>query len=361
MPRQYLLGDDRRSGVGADMGWGVNRNMDGISVVICCHNSSSRLAETLNHLKRQIVPSKIPWEVIIVDNASTDNTADFAKSFWDGNPVVPFKIVHEPKIGICHARLQGIREAKYNIISFIDDDNWVGPDWISLVFETMAQNPRVGACGGIHKAVCESKIPWWFKKFQNSFAIGPQGDWGGHITESRGYLWGAGMNIRRVAINEAINNGSFKNYLSGRKGAWLSSGEDSEFSYALRLNGWLLLYEPRLQLDHFLPASRLEWTYLRRLHRGFGAADPSLFAYRQALKKGPDTFSERLRRKWYLEALGVLILLLWKSPKLIQMFFYPMEGDSDVLRIERRIGKMMELLRQRKIYNSNILELLGSE
>jgi len=68
-------------------------NNEGISVVIACHNSSKRLPQTLEHVKQQNVPEHVQWEVIIVDNASTDNTAQIAQSIWGCLQGVSFRIV----------------------------------------------------------------------------------------------------------------------------------------------------------------------------------------------------------------------------------------------------------------------------
>ena len=69
----------------------------GVSVVIPCYNSSKLLPETIAHLARQNVPEHINWEIIIVDNASTDDTAETAAAIWDAcKSRVPFKVVEQP-------------------------------------------------------------------------------------------------------------------------------------------------------------------------------------------------------------------------------------------------------------------------
>src|SRR6266568_2014628 len=94
----------------------------GVSVVICCHNSAKRLAATLAQLVAQRVPSEIPWEVIVIDNASTDGTAQVAAACWPAVNCVPLRIISEPRLGLTYARQRGFREAKYEFISFVDDD-----------------------------------------------------------------------------------------------------------------------------------------------------------------------------------------------------------------------------------------------
>ena len=91
-------------------------------------------------------------------------------------------------------------------------------------------------------------------------------------------LWGAGLSIRWSAWEQLDSNG-WRHLLGGRLGANLSGCDDLELSYALRFAGWKLWYEPRMRLQHFLPARRLHWPYLRRLHRGGGASSVGLDPY----------------------------------------------------------------------------------
>ena len=63
------------------VGHGAERPV-GVSVVICCHNSTERLSPTLAHLAAQQVPDGVDWEVLLIDNMSTDGTADMARSLW---------------------------------------------------------------------------------------------------------------------------------------------------------------------------------------------------------------------------------------------------------------------------------------
>ena len=71
----------------------------GVSVVICCHNSAKRLPETLAHLAAQDVPVGTPWEVIVVDNCSTDGTSEVASRTWASRMTVPLRVVREERAG----------------------------------------------------------------------------------------------------------------------------------------------------------------------------------------------------------------------------------------------------------------------
>lgn len=328
---------------------------NGVTVIVCCHNSAARLPEVLSYLVAQKIPEDIPWEVIIIDNASTDDTSQVALQAWRKDAPVPLRIVYEPRLGLSHARRRGLLEAQYEFVSFIDDDNWVAPDWVKVVFEVISQHPNVGACGGFSEAICEVFPPWWFKHYKGSYAVGPQGE-GGDITWTRGFLWGAGLTIRKSAWQQLLNNG-FGPLLVGRQGSRLTAGEDSELCFALRLAGWHLWYESRLRLCHFLQAYRLEWSYLRRIHRGFGASTVGHDSYHFALKKSPKSLKGRRRQTWQWQTLAALKRLFRQRRKLLLSLRHPMEGDTDVLDIERRVGRLFELLRKRKEYDVSIREV----
>src|SRR5688572_20942184 len=103
----------------------------GISVIICCYNSSQRIGETLRHLARQQFPEDFRYEVLLVDNDSTDDTTAVARAIWDkeGPAGIPLRIVEELRAGQMYARDKGVKEAAYDSIVFCDDDNWLNPDY----------------------------------------------------------------------------------------------------------------------------------------------------------------------------------------------------------------------------------------
>lgn len=327
-----------------------------ISVVLPCHNAAARLQQTLAHVAAQQVPDGLEWEVVLVDNASTDGTPQAALNSWPASAPVPLRVVHEPRIGLKNAHLRGFAEAQYEIISFVEDDNWVCSEWLRMVADVMSQHPEVGACGGYNEAVCEVSPPHWFERFCGGYAIGAQGETSGDITRTRGFLWGAGLTVRQSAWRSLVDRG-FRPLLEDRQGTRLTSGGDSEICYALRLAGWRLWYERRLHLRHFLLAHRLNWTYLRRLHRGFGASTVGFDPYQFALAGEPDSLRGRPGAVWPLQARVALKNLLRRRRKLPLAFLSLMEGDADALSIEGELGRFVELVRKRRGYDRSLREV----
>ena len=330
----------------------------GVSIVICCYNSSTVLPETLKHICTQKVPDNIPWEVIVVDNASTDNTSKTAEDIWMRfNCLASFKIVKETVPGLSAARLKGFNTAKFDYVVFCDDDNWLNKDYVKNVFEIMNSHKDIGVLGGQSKAEFDIIEPVWFKDWRNSYAIGKQSENDGDITFTRGYVWGAAMTVRKEAWNDLISKG-FRSLLSDRKGNSLSAGGDTEICYALRNEGWKIWYDHRLKFKHFISEKRLNWKYLRKLFRGFGQASPGLDHYAiidtEKSKKGDFSGESYSIRKEINKTLKILRKTRYKK---LLSYDIDRSGDSDIPMIEYCLGRIEGLLKLKGTYNLGIKTL----
>jgi glycosyltransferase involved in cell wall biosynthesis len=112
---------------------------------------------TLAHLAAQQVPEGIGFDVLLIDNASTDDTAATARRLWPADCRFPLRIAQEPNQGLSNARQRGMLEAGLEFINFIDDDNRVCPDWVHVVHDVLSNHPGLSACGGPSEAVIESQ------------------------------------------------------------------------------------------------------------------------------------------------------------------------------------------------------------
>jgi glycosyltransferase involved in cell wall biosynthesis len=331
----------------------MNRAL-GVSVAICCHNSAQLLPATLDHLKAQQVPARVRWEVLVVDNASTDGTGKFATQYWSDSAPVELRVVSEPRIGLTNARYRAFQCASNEIISFVDDDNWVAPDWVALVSEIMSVNPDLGAVGSFNDPVADSPIPGWYDEHASYYyAIVRERDVErGNVPIPPVTLTGAGMNIRKQAWLRLLANG-FVPLATDRVGKKLSGCGDRELTLALHLAGWRLDIDRRLRLQHFMPKARLEWQYLRRLARATAVSLIIMRTYEPAYKPVcDDRLLAWFKESWVWQTLGAAWDLARRPALFRALLSKDGEGDKKVLEAECKIGTIMGFLQLRGFYNT---------
>ncbi|NJO63953.1 MAG: glycosyltransferase family 2 protein [Richelia sp. RM2_1_2] len=242
----------------------------GITVIICCYNSSTRIEKTLRSLSKQDILSKHECEIIVVNNASTDDTEEVVNQVWEecGNPY-PLKIYFEASPGLAFARKCGAKQARYSYGVFCDDDNWLAPDYLSKVFQIFENNKKIGVIGGVSTPAFDddANIPPWFYTNCNAYAVGTQAQATGEITY-RGYVWGAGMGFRTYLLKEIFGSG-IEPIISDRKGELLTSGGDGEICIWYIFAGYRLWYDETLTFKHYIPKVRLNYSYYEKLLAGF--------------------------------------------------------------------------------------------
>lgn len=247
----------------------------GISVIICCYNSAWIIERCLNALIKQRVSSTLPWEIIIVNNASTDNTKIIAQETLYHNSI-KYKIVDENTPGLLYARKRGVKEAQYSYLIFCDDDNLLNENYVASMYNIMETHPNIGAYGGKGIAEFESLPDNIILKFISSYAIGSQRD-------NKNFLFGAGLCTRKDITEYIYNNQRF--YLTGRCSNKLLAGDDSELVKSIILKGYSISFDDNLTFTHVLTSKRLTYKYLCELFRGFGITYPILQVYDLCIDK----------------------------------------------------------------------------
>ncbi len=314
--------------------------MRGVSVIIRSHDGKSQLLATLAHLKAQ-APTTVPWEVLLIDNASTDDTGKIALSCWQDGPVA-FRVVHEARLGLQYASERGMREAEYDFLGFVDDDNWVAADWVRTAFQAFASDPALGAMGSICEPLLEVPAPDWFEGFHSTYAILPDSDL--KFWKLPEHLHGAGLCVRKDAWMQLIQGG-FRPLVTDRSG-----GGDIELTSAIRLAGWKIRVEPRLRLQHLVAARSLRWEHLRRLQRYHGASRALLDAYSTQNLSMRLGFKARLGELWWCQIGRSLLRLLQRPNALVAAVISKDEGRLDVIEVERLFGRMLGMFRLRRKY-----------
>ena len=242
-----------------------------LTVILPTYNPDvGRLQQTLGALQRQSLPIGA-WELIIVDNGSTNGFAANVDLSWHPNA----KIVTEPKQGLTYARINGFSEALGQLIVMVDDDNILAADYLATAVTFAQQQPKVGAFGGKSVPLFETAPPDWLPEFYGSLALRDLGDTIQTAAWAQTYPTcapiGAGMVIRREALASYISKiQSHKNSITDRTHNSLTSGGDNDMVLEILKAGWQVAYLPALSLQHIIPAGRMQTAYLARLNNHSG-------------------------------------------------------------------------------------------
>ncbi len=179
-----------------------------ISVVICAYNEQDWLASTLESLLGQARPAD---EIVIVNNASTDNTAEVARRFGEEHPKANLRIVNETKKGLHHARETGWRSATGDVIVTTDADIRFLPKWLQRYEEAFNAQPDVDALSGpVRYYDALAFINWMSACFE--YTDQPEGI--GRFFTKEYHVNGGNSAFRRSAL-EAVNG-----YLDMPKGTF---------------------------------------------------------------------------------------------------------------------------------------------
>ena len=240
-----------------------------LSVVICTFNGQDRLPEVLDALMVQSVPPEIHWEIVVIDNNSTDRTSEVATGYGPQSPA-PLIVVKESTPGLIYARRRGLLVSTGQFISFLDDDTIVDADWVQAVCEFFRTHERAGLVGPKIMPKLDSEPPAYFDLIKHSLAIQDLGDETLELTSSKRWHPIGPSGCRRVAIEPCLLRDSFD--VIGRCGSQLSSCEDSVLAFEVRRGGWQWWYEPKMRMQHHIPPHRLTEEYLRRLMEGLAGS-----------------------------------------------------------------------------------------
>lgn len=331
----------------------------GVSVLICTKNGAARLPQTLACLAAQVVPKDLAWEVVLVDNGSTDGTPEVAARLWPRKSPAPLILLSEPCPGKTNALELGWRKSQYPVVLIVDDDNWLDPDYIAITASIFAESPDVAVTNGYSAGEFEAPPPTWFSRFGAIYAISSESWPSGDVTRTLPIPFGAGMGIRRMAVDGLYMDG-FRYLLRGRTKDQMGC-EDMELCTALELAGWRWWRDKRLRLRHFMPKERLTWRHCRTLGRGGGCAYARLDLYGLAMQQRRGTPVTSWKKSWpwlFLRALKPMV----RHPLLLaRTLSSESEGNEQVFWMETRIGRLMGVLRFREHIAESIKDILSAQ
>lgn len=227
-----------------------------VTVAIPTYNRADFLRQTLAGIARQQFP-RDHFEVIVIDNNSTDHTRAVVAEFAEARPAPRY--VREEQQGLDYARNRAIAEARGEVIVFGDDDILVQPDWLAQMAVPLladAASRRIGAVGGEVVPVFPDGLPDWVREWHAPLAFRPDAG----PLEARHSPMGANLAFPAWVFEKL---GRFHTALDRAAGNYFSGG-DSEMIRRVRAAGLEVWFAPAAAVQHQMPASRTTFRYARR-------------------------------------------------------------------------------------------------
>lgn len=253
-----------------------------VSVVICTYNRAAMLAPAIEGVLRQET-NGARYEVIVVDNNSSDDTRRVIESFIkDG--AANLRYILEQRQGLSYARNTGIEHARAPIVAFTDDDVRAESNWIYEIKRTFDAHPEIDYAGGKVMPLWEREPPAWLTvEHWSPLAISDYGEAEFYVDANRPVcLVGANLVVRREVFDKI---GVFATDFQRVKSS-IGSTEDHEWQLRVWQAGMRGLYAPQIVISADVQANRLEKEYHRRWYTGHGGYCALMRLYEITNKNG---------------------------------------------------------------------------
>jgi len=240
------------------------------SIIIPTLNRADNLRVCLEHISLLRVPRE-GWEVLVIDNGSTDDTGNVVARFKERIPNLSCYL--EPRPGLMMGRHLGCEKAMGEILCYLDDDSFVDQGWL-LGIEKSFSNPDVLLAGGPNLPEYETEPPPWIDKFWTECKYGRINSWlslldfgNDEKMISPFYVFGCNFNIRKKVFIDL--EGSHPDCIPKELQRFQGDGETA-ISMKLQAQGHSALYSPLLSIHHYVPSSRMTLNYFcnRAFYRG---------------------------------------------------------------------------------------------
>jgi hypothetical protein len=242
-----------------------------VTIAICTWNRCQSLDRTLETVRRLEVPASLDWELVVVDNGSTDATQEVIRRHAE---VLPIRSFVEPVRGVANARNCAVRHARAEWMVWTDDDTVVEPGWLVAYLAAFREHPDAGFFGGAIIPDFEIDPPRWVvEAMPRLFGVLAVRQFGDEplVFESGDLPYGANF----AARTELLRKHPFDPRI-GRHGEGLLSGEESMVLEAILAEGHPGWWVPTARVQHMIPAARLTTRYVRAAAYGLGQTDEIL-------------------------------------------------------------------------------------
>jgi glycosyltransferase involved in cell wall biosynthesis len=238
-----------------------------ISVIVCTFNRDRMFEETVRSIL-ECQSDGVDYEVLLLDNNSTDRTREIGVGFAAQYPRIRY--INEPVQGHPHTKNRGIRESRGDIIAFVDDDVFFSPGWLKAVASSFERHPEVACIGGKVLPHFESDRPSWLEDdLLDVYSMALYGEQERELHPPPEFPIGCNMAFRRSVFEKL---GGFPTSL-GRKPGNLLSNDETHFLLRVVNSGLKLLYAPEAQVFHRISADRTTQPWLLRRWYWQGISD----------------------------------------------------------------------------------------
>lgn len=239
-----------------------------LSVIICTYNRERYL---YNVLRSIAAGGYNDYEIVLVNNNSTDGTETECRRFQEDYPQVAFRYCVEEQQGLSYARNRGIQESRGDILVYVDDDALVNPEYLQTYATFFERHPEAVAAGGpILPQYDGCEEPDWMSHYTRQLVTGKL-DLGSREREFPGGAFPGGGNAAyRKAVFDEV--GLF-NVELGRKGNSLIGAEEKDLFDKMTSRGMKFYYLPTAILYHLIPPKKLTKEYFERLTYGIGVSE----------------------------------------------------------------------------------------
>ena len=269
-----------------------------ISIIICTYNRMEYLPNCLEHLKNQTAKKKF-YEIIIINNNSSDKTELICNDYILKNSEINVTYFLEKKPGLSNARNRGIKEAKGDILCFIDDDGFATANYVKTISKYASNinySNYIAFGGKVIPCYNKGKEPIWISKYISGLVS--EVDLGEKVKSfNKKYPAGCNMVFRKEFFEK---HGGFNVDLHTR-------GDDKYIFQKLRDNKYKILYLPELKVSHFIDDYRLEKNFIIRLSKIIGQSEAIRLKNKNIIFKMMKLFEYLI--KWKVSLLLAFIFL----------------------------------------------------
>ncbi|HSE39791.1 MAG TPA: glycosyltransferase [Acidobacteriota bacterium] len=307
-------------------------DLEKISVIICTHNGAAKLKKTLTSRLNQTLIRDL-YEIIIVDNGSTDDTRDYIDSL-SKERVHPIKYIFEGELGLHFARHAGARAAEGEWLLFTDDDASADAEWLSNYWNAIQKHPAMKAAGGPARPRWDLTPDEWLKRVVGDSSFFPALALMELFSDFRltpdGLFFGVNLAIKKDVL---FSLGGFNPDAFGA--VWLGDGESGLLRKLLE-KGMHVGYVSDAIVYHHIPPERLTVKYLKQWSRNWGATE----AYSKYSQQMPSTL------RLMIDLFASMIL---RTPKIMYIVLRH-GGKRDWLSIHRIMWVQYALEQMRYTY-----------